>query len=252
MNPYVIITGAYGGLGKALAHTYANEGYGLVLLGRKKDKLEALKKELPDSANVYLMQADIRDFESSLNAYRLIQKEKLHIKVLINNAAITYIKQFDEDYDLEQFKDVINTNLIGQVNITWLFINDLLANRGSLINISSVLGFAPLIGRSAYAASKFGLEGFSQVIRAETEGKMHVMMVYPTFFSSSIRNEVKGDKTINEILSPDDVAQMVYNAHIVKKEKLYIGKSAKLSYYINKFSPKMYVHLMRKKAGSID
>jgi short-subunit dehydrogenase len=251
MKEFAVITGAYGGLGRALAHCYSKAGYGLILLGRKQEKLESLKGEFPDHTTVFTLQADVRNLDACLDAYREIQKENLIIKVLINNAGVTYIKRFDDHFDMAQYQKVIETNLNGPVNITRCFLEDLLANRGTLINISSVLGYAPLIGRTAYVASKFGLEGFSQVLRVETEGRLHLLMVYPTFFVSDIRNEVLGDKTVNEVLTADHVAARILEAHKKQMQQLYIGRTAKLSYYLSKYSPKLYVHLMRKKAGVI-
>jgi short-subunit dehydrogenase len=251
MEKYVIITGAYGGLGRALAHTYSQAGYGLILIGRKKKMLESLKKELEDETKVYTLIADVRNWKVCNKAAGFIKKNQLPVKVLINNAGISYIKEFVEDYDLEHYRDVIETNLYGPVYMTKLFLQDLIENNGTLINISSVLGYAPVIGRTAYAASKFGLEGFTSVLKAELNDKLHILMVYPTFIKTGIRSEIDSDKTVNEILTAESVANSILEAQNEGREYLYLGKTAKLSYFIYKFYPKLYVNLMRRKVGNL-
>jgi short-subunit dehydrogenase len=248
-DKYVIITGAYGGLGKALAEVYATNGYGLVLLGRKKEALQNLKKEINTSIETHTVVCDVSDWRSCQDAYKTIKDKRIEINTLINNAGITYIQNFNKDYDIKKYQQLIDTNLNGSVYLTRLFIDDLLKNKGSVITISSVIGYAPVIGRTAYAASKFGLEGFFSVLRAETADKLHVMMVYPTFIATQIRADVKGDKTVNEVLTATEVAQKTYKAYQNKKNKVFIGKTAKLSYYLYKFLPNLYVNLMRKKVN---
>jgi len=251
MKEYVIITGAYGGLGKALARTYAYAGFALVLIGRKKDQLEAMGKELEAHTDILLIVADVGDWSACQQACVQIKNKKLNIKVLINNAGITYIKKFDTHYDIAAYKRLIDTNLNGPVFLSQLFLEELIQNRGSLINISSVLGYAPVIGRTAYAASKYGMQGFSDVLRAETKNKLHLMVVYPTFIQTDIRNSIEGDKTVNEVLLAGDVARSILKGQLKRKEKLYLGRTAKLSYYLFKYWPKLYVRIMRKKVGEI-
>ncbi len=247
---FCIITGAYGGLGKALAKVYTKEGYGLILLGRKAQELEKLKDELSSKAAIHTIVCDVSDWENCKSAYQQIRALQIPVETLINNAGITYIQNFDDDYDIQRYQQLINTNLNGSVFLTRLFLADLLKVKGSLITISSVIGYAPVIGRTAYAASKFGLEGFFSVLKAELGKKLHIMMVYPTFIATQIRDTIKDDKTINEVLTADTVANRILEAHKKQQAKVYIGKTAKLSYYLYKYFPNLYVNLMRKKVNS--
>ncbi len=246
---YVIITGAYGGLGKALSLVYAEEGFGIILLGRNKTKLQDLENKLADITEVKSIICDISNWESCKNAHTQITALNLRIKILINNAGITYIQNFNKDYKIAKYRELIDTNLNGAVYMSQLFIENLTQNKGSIITISSVIGYAPVIGRTAYAASKFGLEGFFSVLKAEQNNRLHIMMVYPTFIQTQIRAVVKGDKTINEVLTPQEVADKIIKAYTEKKSKIYIGKTAKLSYYLYKYFPNFYVNLMRKKVA---
>ncbi len=246
-NNYVLITGAYGGLGKALAHRFAEASYGIILLGRNSGKLMQFTAELPDTVPVKSLVCDVSDWEDCQKAYRQVKTWQINIKVLINNAGITYIHELDKAYDMARFRDLIQTNLYGPVYLSQLFLEDLIQNKGSIINISSVIGYAPVLGRTAYAASKFGMEGFFSVLAAERQDSLHVLMVYPTFIHTDIRKAVPGDKTVNEVLTPESVAERVYRAFTQRKARIYIGKTAKLSYYLYKFAPKMYVRKMRQK-----
>lgn len=246
---YVLITGAYGGLGTALAEQFSQKGYGIIVLGRNPEKLHLLQQHLTDHADVISIPCDVSDWQSCQNAYDLIKASSINLKVLINNAGISYIQNFNDDYRIEKYQELIATNLNGTVYLTKLFLNDLLQNNGSIINISSVLGYAPVIGRTAYAASKFGMEGFFAVLQAELTDKIHILMAYPTFIATGIRDKIEGKHEVNEILTPEQVAQEIFNGFQAKKQKIYIGKTAKLSYLMFKFLPKMYVNLMRKKVN---
>ena len=244
---YVIISGAYGGLGKALAWVFAKKDYGIILLGRKEKALHILEEELSDYTHVKSVICDVSSWESCQSAYTKVKESGISVKILINNAGITYIQNFNQDYDINRYQELIHTNLNGSVYLTRLFLEDLLINNGTIITISSVIGYAPVLGRTAYAASKFGLEGFFSVLKAELGSRLPILMVYPTFIQTNIRDTIKGDKTVNEILTAEVVAQKTYDAFKKNKSKVYIGKTAKLSYYIYKYLPKLYVNLMRKK-----
>jgi len=244
---FVFITGAYGGLGKALALEYANNGYGIVLSGRNENKLKLLQKELEVQTKVHSLVCDVSNWEACQNAHKEIKNLGINIKVLINNAGITYIQKFDKEYSIKRYQELINTNLNGSVYMTQIFLEELLRNKGSIINISSVIGYAPVVGRSAYAASKYGLDGFFSVLQAETINKLHIMMVYPTFIATQIREGLNINTNKYEVLTAEKVAQKVAQAHRKKKERVYIGNTAKLTYYLYKYFPKTYVYLMRKK-----
>jgi len=246
---YVLITGAYGGLGEAMAHEFAKARFGLVLLGRDTEKLKNLEQILIQKTQVLSVQCDVSSWESCVKAQGLIKASNISIDVLINNAGITYIQPFNEDYEIEKYQNLINTNLNGSVYITKLFLSNIIQNHGSVINISSVIGYAPVIGRTAYAASKFGMEGFFSVLAAEMDSKLHIMMVYPTFIATNIREKTAGKHEINEILTSESVANQIYKAYSKKKARLYIGKTAKLSKFMYKFFPKLYVILMRQKVN---
>ncbi|MCK5536217.1 MAG: SDR family NAD(P)-dependent oxidoreductase [Bacteroidales bacterium] len=250
IKDFVILTGAYGGLGKALAIAYANKGYGLILLGRKKSALQILKEELSNQTRAHSVVCDVSSWEDCQNAHKQIIDLGVQIKVLINNAGITYIQNFNEKYEISSYQELINTNLNGPVYLTRLFMEDLLTNNGSIINISSVIGYAPVIGRTAYAASKFGMEGFFSVLQAEMNNQLHIMMVYPTFIDTHIRDGLEVNTNKYEVLTAEKVANSVLKAHQQKKKKVYIGKTAKLSYYMYKLFPKLYVNLMRKNVES--
>lgn len=244
---YVLITGAYGGLGEAMAVKFAQGGYNLVLLGRSAEKLQLLEQKLAPITSVVSVQCDVSSYEGCKQAYQEIKAKSINIKILINNAGVSYIQQLNEDYDIEKYQNIINTNLNGAVYLTQLLLSDLIQNKGSIINISSVIGFAPVIGRTAYAASKFGMEGFFSVLQAEMDKKIHIMMVYPTFIDTQIRDKTNGKHEINEILTSENVAHQIFRDFHKKKQRVYYGKTAKLSKLMYKFFPNLYVNLMRKK-----
>ena len=77
-------------------------------------------------------------------------------------------------------------NFFGTLNITNQTIDSLLKSNGSIIGLSSIAGFAPLLGRTGYCASKFAMRGFFDTLRAELKGRLHVLMVYPSFIQTGL------------------------------------------------------------------
>ncbi len=243
MKKKVLITGAYGGIGRALAEAYLKEDFVVVLVGRALQKLQALQKSL--GPNSEIAQCDVADLDQCKALY---EKYAQSIDVLINNAGVSYIQRLGEGFDVTQISRLADINYKGSTYLTQLFLEELEQRKGSVVVVSSVAGYAPVIGRAAYCASKFALEGFYKVLQAERPS-LHVMMTYPTFVQTDIRKAATSNQTVNEVLSAEYVAQKMVQAQIKRKNRLFLGKTARLSYVLNKYFPGLYVHLMRKKVS---
>ena len=168
-NKIVLITGASRGIGKAIAQECANQGATVLFTYlSSEEKANALAAELSASGSTAKgFRSDASNFNEAQKLVEDIVAEFGTIDVLVNNAGITrdsLLMRMSE----EQWDEVINTNLKSAFNLTKAVQQPMLrARKGSIINMSSVVGVKGNAGQSNYAASKAGLIGFTKSIAAE-------------------------------------------------------------------------------------
>ncbi len=168
-NKIVLITGASRGIGKAIAQECANQGATVLFTYlSSEEKATALAAELSASGSTAKgFRSDASNFNEAQKLVEDIVAEFGTIDVLVNNAGITrdsLLMRMSE----EQWDEVINTNLKSAFNLTKAVQQPMLrARKGSIINMSSVVGVKGNAGQSNYAASKAGLIGFTKSIAAE-------------------------------------------------------------------------------------
>ena len=166
----VIVTGASSGIGRALALRLANQGARVTLAARNVARLEALAQECRQrGGQAFVVPADVANeaqcralIERTLGAYG-------RLDMLINNAGIGLVARLDELHDLHLFKQVLDVNLYGALYCTYYALPHLKQTHGRLVNISSLGGRIAIPHNTAYIASKFALEGFSESLRMEVQ-----------------------------------------------------------------------------------
>jgi len=243
----VVITGASSGIGKALAEEFAARGSKLVLAARSTDKLEATRLSLSAAGvPVLTVPCDVTKESDCRNLVEKAVAEYGTIHVLINNAGISMRALF-ADLDLNVLRQLMDTNFWGAVYCTRFAMPYLLANKGSVVGVSSIAGKKGLPGRTGYSASKFALEGFLETLRTENLKKdLHVLVACPGFTSSNIRNtaldkdgSIQGESPRNEskMMQPGEVASRIYSAVLHRKRDLILSTDGKLTIWLNKFFP---------------
>lgn len=201
MNKVALITGATRGIGKQIAITLSKEGYDIALNYRKEnDELLNLKEQIENSGVKCLtIQGDISNFEDCEKIVKQTIETFETIDVLVNNAGITkdmLLARMKED----DFKQVIDVNLVGTFNMTKNVISYMMkARQGRIINISSVVGISGNAGQSNYSASKAGIIGFTKSLAKEL-GSRNILVnaVAPGFIETSM-TEVLKDEVKDEI-----------------------------------------------------
>lgn len=220
MDKVAMITGATRGIGKQIALTLANEGYNIVLNYRtENDELKQLKNEI-ESKNVKCLavQGDVTNFEDCKQMIESAIKEFGKIDVLVNNAGITkdmLLARMKE----EDFKQVIDVNLVGTFNMTKNVISYMMkARNGKIINISSVVGIAGNAGQTNYSASKAGIIGFTKSLAKEVASRnILVNAVAPGFIETNmtdvlkqeVKDEIAKNIPLKRMGTPKDVANVV-------------------------------------------
>lgn len=165
----VLITGASRGIGKAIAEECINQGAKVAFTYlSSEDKARALEQKLATKGGVAKgFKSDASDFEQAQKLVEQVVEEFGTVDVLVNNAGITrdtLLMRMSE----QQWDDVINTNLKSAFNLTKAVQRPMLkARKGSIVNMSSVVGVSGNSGQANYAASKAGLIGFTKSVAQE-------------------------------------------------------------------------------------
>lgn len=168
-NKVVVITGASSGIGRAAAHEFVRKGARVVLAARRMDALQALCRELDTAGNCCLaVRTDVTKEADVERLFHMAEEHFGQVDVLVNNAG-RGLKSALIDTDLEQWLDVIQTNLTGVYICTRLAARSMAKGgiRGHIITVGSVAGLYSLPGYAAYSASKHGVTGFQRSVRWE-------------------------------------------------------------------------------------
>ncbi len=213
----ILVTGAARGIGRTIALTFARYGSNVAFTGRKRDEnFESLEKELQEygiKAKGYV--SDASDYEASQNTVNEIIKDFGKLDVLINNAGITkdnlLLRMSEKDWD-----DIMNVNLKSVFNLTKAVTKPMMkARKGSIINMSSVVGIGGNAGQSNYAASKAGIIGFTKSIAKELGSRnIRCNAIAPGFIATEMTKDLPDNVIENWIKeiplkrvgTPEDVA----------------------------------------------
>ncbi len=245
----VVITGASSGIGKALAIYFTQKGSKVVIGARNHQKLMEVAEEIKLSGGeVAYVQTDVSIENDCKNLILTAVNRYGTVDVLINNAGISMRALF-ENADLEVIKRLMDTNFWGTVYCTKYALPHLLKQKGSVVAISSVAGIKGLPARTGYSASKFAINGFMDSLRIENLKRgLHVLMAFPGFTASNIRQtalaadgSMQGESPRDEgsMMTAEEVAKHTYRAVKKRKNRMVLTTTGKLTNFLNKFFPDM-------------
>ncbi|WP_199589692.1 SDR family NAD(P)-dependent oxidoreductase [Lujinxingia litoralis] len=240
----VLLTGAGGGLGYELARVHAQRGDRLALLDHDPVALErALRMARALGAEAIALRADLRRAEDCHQALTRTTATFGNLDILYNNAAIPSRQRFDAG-STDEVQRLLDVNLMGAVRITEAALPWLKASKGRICAISSVAGFAPLTGRTAYAASKHGLHGFFTSLRTELASQqVSVTLACPAYIKTAFRQHARDNAPE---LAASRVARTIVESTLHRRRLALIGSTAHLAYWLHRLSPGLFEHLMRR------
>lgn len=255
----MVVTGAGGGLGRALCVRFGAAGAHIVALDRDPAGLEETAAVLHAAGVEYLTAVcDVADEEDCRHAVADARRRFGAIDVLINNAGISHRSAFSGTAPAV-IRKVMAVNFFGALHCTHAALDDLIARRGMVIAISSVAGFAPLIARTGYAASKHALHGFFDSLRTELAPHgVKVMLACPSFIQTGIeRNALAGDGSlaqhpqaiIGTRSTPEEMASRILEAARRERRLLLPDRVSLASWWVARLLPRVYERLMTRKLG---
>jgi NADP-dependent 3-hydroxy acid dehydrogenase YdfG len=209
-----VVTGASSGIGEATARTLAADGYRLALLARRAERLEALAGGLGEAA--IAVEADVTDRDSLVAAAQRVEEELGDADVLVNNAGVMLLGPFSAELS-EDYRRMIETNLLGAITTTEVFLDQLVAGGGDLVNLSSVAGRSARAGNAVYAATKWGMNGWSESLRQQLQPDVRVIVIEPGAVATELTDHITHGETKSAVeemyeatsIAPEDIAEII-------------------------------------------
>lgn len=251
-KPVALITGASSGIGKALCEEFAKDGYDLILAARSVEKMRAQGAELQNRYGIHVtvMGADL---ESALGAEQLhaeIKKTGMVLSALVNNAGYGTFGEF-KNTELSATLGMMQLNMNSVVVLSKLFLPDLLATQGKVLNVASTAAFQPGPFMAVYYATKSFVLYFSEGLACELEGTgVTVTALCPGPTASGFQDKAVMQASAlvknKKLPSPESVAASGYNAMLRGKRVHITGFMNNLMAQSIRFTPRNWVTALLK------
>ena len=220
-NKLVLITGASSGIGAACAVHFAKAGAKLLLCSRRLALLHEMTKQLQGEygVDVHAFKADVRDYAEIKQALAALPPEWQAVDILLNNAGLAAGLETVQDGDVQDWEDMIDTNVKGLLYMTKEILPQMVArNAGHIINIGSIAGHHTYPKGAVYCATKYAVNALSNGLRMDLFGtKVRVSTVDPgavetNFSTVRFKGDTERAATVYEgmePLTPNDIADAV-------------------------------------------
>jgi NAD(P)-dependent dehydrogenase (short-subunit alcohol dehydrogenase family) len=208
-----LITGATGGIGRALATAFAAEGCNLILTGRNQSALKKISRELArKKIQILAHPCDVRNPHSVDDLFRAVRSRFRRLDILINNAGIAHANLTIDKLPYPVWKDVLATNLDGTFLVTQAALA-VMKRAGTIVNNLSIAATRVFAGSAAYNASKHAALGFTNTLREELRPRgIRVIGLLPGATDTDIWNTLWPDAPRGKMMAPETVAKAVVEA----------------------------------------
>jgi 3-oxoacyl-[acyl-carrier protein] reductase len=209
-----LVTGATAGIGRATAFALGRAGYRVGVCARTGGQVEALVAELrAEGIAAAGRAADVGRAEAVEALVKTVVRELGPVDTLINNAGIAIIRPLTE-LSVEEWDATMATNLRSLFLVSRAVLPGMLERRsGIIVNVASLAGRNPLVGGTAYAASKHAVLGFSKSLMLEVrKDGVRVLAICPGSVNTALIRSIRSPSREGEMLEPEDVAQAILDA----------------------------------------
>lgn len=264
-----VVTGAAGGIGSAVAERLARSGSHLALVDKDKEGLEAVAESVsarrPDR-RVSVHAIDLAERDGAAELAEQVMAEHARVSLLVNNAGVALGGRF-EQVSMDDVDWLLAINLRGVMAVTSAFL-PYLQRDAHITNLSSLFGIIAPVGNATYAASKFGVRGFSLAIREELRPRgIGVTAVHPGGIRTAIARNARRGSAVGEaewemglamfdkflVIPPEVAARKIVTGTEHRKGRVLIGPEAYLGDALARVAPvghaKVFETLMRLKAS---
>ncbi len=242
---YVVLSGASGGIGRALARLLISRyGASVIGIGRSEEKMRDLCKELgADSARFSYELFDVSDKNEWAAFAARLQAKGISPALLINNAGVFPPLQPALALSTERVEATLQTNFLSCVYAVKA-LSPLLQgdkkDKPAIVNVSSSAALCPVVGSAAYSASKSALKGYTEALQLEEKGRKYIGIVYPGTTATDLFREdenVRNSAMQKIALSPTKMAKKIAKRILRKKKRSVLGIDAKLMNFLAKIAP---------------
>jgi NAD(P)-dependent dehydrogenase (short-subunit alcohol dehydrogenase family) len=249
----VAVTGAAGGLGRALVAAFAARGARVAALDVDEGGLGRI------GTDALAVPCDITRAEACRGAFERIAAALGGVDILVNNAGISH-RSLLAQTDAEVIRRVMEVNFFGALNATQAALPQIVARRGAIAVVSSVAGFSPLAARAGYSASKHALHGLFDTLRAELAGAgVDVTLACPSFIATGIERAhlgadgaaAQGPRTVvGNAIAPEAAAESIVRAVEARRALVLVGRVARFAWWLSRVAPGLYARIMRRRMAA--
>lgn len=241
-----LITGASAGIGMELARVFAANGHRLALTARRADRLEALAAELAAKGGKkpIVIPCDLQDADAGETIAAALAAEGVELDHLVNNAGFGVFGDAIERDRVEQL-GIVDVNVRALTDLSLRFADQLIRNKGGLLNVGSVAGFLPGPGMAVYYASKAYVISFTEALRAELGPRGVRVTVLcpgpvPTEFQARAGVGSQHDTAVLNV-SAAEVAREAYRGLMANKRAVLPGLGIKIVPFALRFFPRGFI-----------
>lgn len=242
-NQRILLTGAGSGIGRETALLLARRGARLALLGRHRERLEAVAREIAAAGGeAHAIVFDLADAHGHERPVAEAMDRLGGLDILINNAGVAGFGDFAER-PAEEIRRIIATNVTGPLLLTRAALRAVAGAPFMVVNVGSILGSLGMPQFAAYCASKHALRGFSEALRRElADRSVKVCYVAPRTTRTAINNDLVyrlAEKTGAATDSAADVARSIVAAMEAERAETFLGWPEKLFVRLNAWLPRL-------------
>lgn len=242
----VVITGASAGVGRATARAFARQGASIALLARASDRLRAAACEVEVlGGRALAIPTDVSDPEQVERAATQVEREFGPIDIWVNNAMTSVMSPFDQ-ITAEEFRRVTEVTYLGVVYGTMAALKRMKRHgKGTIVQVGSALAYRGIPLQSPYCGAKHAIRGFTDALRSELihdRSPIHITMVQLPAINTPQYSWCKTrlpnhPQPVPPIFQPNVAANAIVWAASHRRREVYVGRSAVLAIWLNKFLP---------------